>query len=93
MAGKAIRSGFITASVLGATSANMRITKVRMIAAMVMALSPNKRMARIVVMEEARILTKLLPSKIMPDQSGFRTGKKRGQENEEDQYANKEADG
>ena len=69
---KARRSGWLAAHVLGATSAKIKIMKVSKPAAIAMPSSPYKRKAMIVAMEEAKILRKLLPSRIKPiKRSGF----------------------
>jgi len=65
-AGKARRSGWSAARVLGVTSENMSITSVRIPAAAAMAASPPILMAMMVASDEARMFTKLFPSRIRP---------------------------
>ena len=65
-AGRAIFSGFLAANVLGVVSAKTRITKVSVSEAKTIESSPQSLMAKIVAILEAKILTKLLPNKIVP---------------------------
>ena len=65
-AGRAIFSGFLAANVFGAVSANIKITKVSTSEAIMTEPSPHSLIARMVVILAARILTKLLPSRMAP---------------------------
>ena len=65
-AGNATRSGCNAAKVFGATSANIRITRVRRPAARAMPASPSRRNASTVASEDAAMFTKLFPRRIRP---------------------------
>ena len=65
-AGRATFSGFLAANVLGVVSAKTRMTKVRVSEAKTIESSPQSLMAKMVAILEAKILTKLLPSRIVP---------------------------
>ena len=65
-AGRAIFSGFLAAKVLGVVSANTKMTKVSVNDARTMESSPQSLIAKIVAILEAKILTKLLPSRMVP---------------------------
>lgn len=65
-AGKAIFSGYNAASVLGVTSANIRITNVRRAVAIAIPASPHNLSAIMVAIDDANILTKLLPIRMTP---------------------------
>ena len=65
-AGSATFSGFLAAKVLGVVSAKIKITKVSTIDAYTIEASPQSLMANIVAMDEAKMLTKLLPNKMVP---------------------------
>lgn len=69
-----MRSGWSAARVLGVTSAKINIMRVKVAVAQAMPLSPINRSAIIVAMDEARILTKLLPINMTPiSRSGRRS--------------------
>ena len=65
-AGNATRSGCSAASVFGATSANIRMTRVRRPVARAMPASPSRRNASTVASEDAAMFTKLFPRRIRP---------------------------
>lgn len=69
---KAKRSGWLAAQVFGATSEKIKIMKVSNPAAIAIPDSPYRRKARMVAIDEAKMLIKLLPNKIRPiNRSGF----------------------
>jgi len=66
LAGKAIRSGWSAATVLGVISAKIKITSVSASVAIAMPASPKSRIAITVAMADARILTRLFPIRMSP---------------------------
>jgi hypothetical protein len=65
-AGRATFSGFFAANVFGVVSAKTKITKVNASDANTIESSPQSLIVRIVAILEAKMLTKLLPSRIVP---------------------------